>query len=428
MTLPRELADGLRLRHATAADTEALVAFNRDIHSEEDSIAVREMLDPTHPRMGPQDFLIIEDPQADNCIVSSACLIPETWAYDGIPFEIGMPEFVGTDPAYRQRGLMRTIMHALHQLSDERGCAAQIIHGVPWFYRRFGYEYALTFWAAYGMPVAQVPPVGDGGEEVHVRLATADDAALMRQLHAHNKAVVATNLSEDEWRYRLANTSDGAYTNRYFVVYGRDGRPAGYYRTWPKLRGSRLGVSVLVLNDLLPASDTLPAIARAVLAQGTRYAAEEGASFDSILFCLPSDHAAHLVFRNRLVVGSTQPLYVRVPNVAGFTRQIAPALERRLSQSAMHGFTGDVRINFYQDGLRLVFEQGRLTVAESITGHVGYGARYDAAFPPLVFLKLLFCHRSLDELQAMYPDCFATGMATPLLHALFPKQDAPIPF
>ncbi|NJO82728.1 MAG: GNAT family N-acetyltransferase [Blastochloris sp.] len=218
MRLPQELADGLRLRHATAADTEALVAFNRNIHSEEDSIAVREMLDPAHPRMRPQDFLLVENPQADNRIVSSACLIPETWAYDGIPFEIGMPEFVGTDPSYRQRGLMRTIMDALHQHSDEQGCVAQIIHGVPWFYRRFGYEYALTFWAAYGLPAAQVPPVGEEGEVVRIHQATADDAALIRSLHAHTKAVVATDLREDEWRYRLADTSAGSYTNHYFIV------------------------------------------------------------------------------------------------------------------------------------------------------------------------------------------------------------------
>ena len=43
-------------------------------------------------------------------------------------------------------------------------------------------------------------------------------------------------------------------------------------------------------------------------------------------------------------------------------------------------------------------------------------------FPPLVFLKLLFGYRSLEELRYDFPDCWASEQNTLLLNALFPKQ------
>ena len=43
-------------------------------------------------------------------------------------------------------------------------------------------------------------------------------------------------------------------------------------------------------------------------------------------------------------------------------------------------------------------------------------------FPPLVFLKLVFGYRSLEELHYAYPDCWATEGDALTLEALFPKQ------
>ena len=51
-----------------------------------------------------------------------------------------------------------------------------------------------------------------------------------------------------------------------------------------------------------------------------------------------------------------------------------------------------------------------------------YGDEAQAGFPPLVFLQLLFGHRSLAELQYSYPDVWATEEASFLVNTLFPKQ------
>jgi hypothetical protein len=52
--------------------------------------------------------------------------------------------------------------------------------------------------------------------------------------------------------------------------------------------------------------------------------------------------------------------YVRVADVAGFLRQVAPALEARLAASAVAGHSGRLAVSFYRTGVRLRFDHGRL--------------------------------------------------------------------
>src|SRR4030095_6565200 len=76
-------------------------------------------------------------------IVSSMLLVSQSWAYGGVPIPVGQTELGGTRPEYRGRGLVRTQFEVLHEWSARRGELLQVIAGVPWFYRQFGYEMAL---------------------------------------------------------------------------------------------------------------------------------------------------------------------------------------------------------------------------------------------------------------------------------------------
>ena len=87
----------------------------------------------------------------------------------------------------------------------------------------------------------------------------------------------------------------------------------------------------------------------------------------------------------------------------------------------MAGYTGELKIDFYRGGLRLVFEQGRLTDAADFRAE-GWDPEHQAGFPPLVFLQLLFGRRSLAELRYAFPDVWADQIGRPLLEALFPAR------
>lgn len=126
------------LRRTTAADTEALVAFNADIHRDPGDEGhspfmaawVRDLMSGAHPTFDVGDFTIVEDTRT-GVIVTSLNLISQIWSYAGVPFGVGRIELVGTRPDHRRRGLVRRQMAVAHRWSAERGEVIQGITGIP---------------------------------------------------------------------------------------------------------------------------------------------------------------------------------------------------------------------------------------------------------------------------------------------------------
>src|SRR5438128_1693285 len=132
----------------------------------------RAMLSGKHPTFRPQDFLIVQDTKTDT-IASSTCLISQTWSIDNIPFGVGRVELVATMPAYQRRGLVREQFRMLHEWSRERGELVQGITGIPYYYRQFGYEYAVEMAMPRQTYVPQQLPELKQGEREKFRLRRA---------------------------------------------------------------------------------------------------------------------------------------------------------------------------------------------------------------------------------------------------------------
>ncbi len=110
--------------------------------------------------------------------------------------------------------------------------------------------------------------------------------------------------------------------------------------------------------------------------------------------------------------------YIRVPDLPAFLIHVRPALDRHLADSVAAGFSGELKLNFFRDGLRMRFEQGRVSeIAGWQPDQPGDG---DAHFPGLQFLHLLCGRRRRGELAAETADCWVNNTAEVLLDALFP--------
>src|SRR5688500_2892563 len=160
----RDLGDGLVLRRAVKEDAEAVATFNSLVHREpgveHPDVGVeawtRDLMSGDHPTTSASDFLVIEN-TASGEIISSMNLISQRWTYAGIEFPVGRPEAVGTAPEFRRRGLVRAQFDVLHQWSAERGEMVQVITGIPWYYRQFGYEMGLALGGGRSGYVPAIP-------------------------------------------------------------------------------------------------------------------------------------------------------------------------------------------------------------------------------------------------------------------------------
>ena len=112
--------------------------------------------------------------------------------------------------------------------------------------------------------------------------------------------------------------------------------------------------------------------------------------------------------------------YIRVPDLIGFMEKIKHVLEERLEGSLAHNYTGKLHISFYsKHGLLMKFEKGKIV---SITDERPAIDKEDLHFPYHYFLNLLFGHKTMRDLESVFPDVGGNRNGHVLASILFPKQ------
>ncbi len=429
----RDLGEGLVIRRSSPADAEPLADFCGRIHSDDGpdkpdariAAWTRDLLAKPHPTFHADDFTVIAE-AATGRIVSTLNIISQTWAYEGIPFGVGRPELVGTLPEYRNRGLVRIQFEEIHKWSAERGELVQAITGIPYYYRLFGYEMALDLSGRrFGYEV-NVPKLKDGETEPYlIRRATEADLPFVARVYdeASARYELACQRTPEIWKYELDVQSENN-VNHYQIMIIEDsqGQCMGYFQH-PTCVG-RTGLSAVgyELQSGVSWLEVTPSVVRYLWQQGKEYAKRDGGDCLMFGFMLGSKHPVYEALGNSLP-GVHEPYawYMRVPDLPAFIRHIAPALEKRLAESIAAGYSGELKISFYRDGLRLVFEKGQLQIAESWKPK--NENEESAAFPRLTFLQLLFGYRNFDELHYAFADCYWNNNESyRLLNILFPKK------
>ncbi|HZU69765.1 MAG TPA: GNAT family N-acetyltransferase [Ktedonobacteraceae bacterium] len=445
-TYRRELGNGLVQRWSTQADTEKIAQLCGIVFRDKENdpsnnymlTSVRGQMSGDHPLMGPGDYAVIEDTSKEgNPIIACTCLWRRRWEYEGIAFDVGQPEFVATHPDYRNRGLIRRLFEMVHARSEAEGHLVQGITGIPYFYRQFGYEYALDLEGRRVTYSALIPKAQESTPEPYtLRAATFDDIPLLMELYNRQQArsMVWSVLSERFWRYYLDETEDPSALGKQIaikMIIDTVGVAQGYVMFADRRWGSSLNVYALNIVAGANWQAIVPSLLRALQSYGIQLPdAKPGVPpFNALSFCLGSAHPLYEALGEELAPFYEPPYawYIRVPDVLAFLRHIAPVLERRLANSAAASFTGKFTIDFFRGGLSIIFDSGRIKQIEPWRAPL-YQSDADAICPALVFLQLLFGYRSLDELRYAYPDVRVEKPgAGVVLNALFPKKFSWVP-
>jgi hypothetical protein len=434
----RDLGNGLILRWSTPGDTEDIAYLNsfvfrdgpNDPLNEPLANLMREVMSGQHLVMSPGDFALVEDTRRkEHPLVAGTCLWRQIWEYEGIPFVIGRPEIVATDPEYRYRGLVRAIFELIHARSEAEGHLVQGITGIRYFYRQFGYEYALDLGVQRITHFALIPKSQEGVPEPYtLRDATEDDVPLIQGLYDQYRASypVSTKIDEKWWRYQIRSLGKVNVDDYWHIqmIVDIEGVAQGYVIS-PRMRWR----TSLSIYDLATVPDInlqvlMPPLLRALQAHAQHVPAASGVGpAEKLSFRLGVKHPAYDVLSKELTYEPQLPYawYVRVPALPKFIRHIAPALEARLACSPLTGYSGTLTLNFYRGGLQLEFAEGKLTGVENWQMPL-WQPGADASFPPLVFLQLLFGRRSLEELEYAFPDVEVKIEVKLLLRTLFPAS------
>jgi hypothetical protein len=430
--LPIELGDGLVLRWATPEDVDELAAFNVRVHSDNPEEPetfleywTRDLMRGDHPTTKASDFTLVVDTNDGDKIVSTMNLISQTWLYEDIPFKVGRPELVATDEDYRRRGLVRKQFDVIHNKSAARGEMALAITGVPWYYRMFDYEMALDLGGARNFDWKMRGNHQPVDPEIYrMRPAEKADMPVLKTLYAEygRNSLITRQRDDLLWHYEIDGPHKESPYARHFLMIESiaEDEVVGYmdYKHW----GNRFVVREL---GVLPGKSWRPIclfVTRYLKAEADKLKEAGGKSADYVSFDLGADHPVYDAL-GRQLGKQFKPYawYMRVPDLHGFVRHIAPVLERRLANSVLVGHSGELKLNFFISEMKLVFEAGKLVDVGNFERKLIQDG--DASFPDLTFLQLLFGRRSFDELDDMFPDCYVNSAETAvLLNILFPKK------
>jgi GNAT superfamily N-acetyltransferase len=403
----RTLDHNLKLKSIDGPDdAERLIAFNTSIFGAGVGEMTRSLMFH-HPATKPEYWLYIE---VDGAIVSSLVLIPWEWRYDEVTLKSAEMGIVGTHEAYRNRGLIRLLDARFKELLRDGGFHLSHIQGIPYFYRQFGYEYALPLEEHWRAELHMISTPSDPG--IRFRPATAEDIpALMQFYEADMRRLnIATVRTADIWRYLLQSAA-GTATESEIWLLERGGQPVAYCRIAREGFGEGLIVDEVSRVEHHTADRLLGWLKLVAVERGKPY----------IRFNLPETNDLLRVARSSGVyrAGGYQ-WQIHVVDAARLLQRLSPVLERRLADSPFANLTQTVSINLYGSGVELGFEAGGLKAVNASAKPV----RSEINIPPNLLAPLVLGYRSREELSAFYPDLGIYGQSGALVDTLFPKMAA----
>lgn len=389
-------------------DVERFEAFHSAIVSEAEGNTCASLL-RHHPEMTFDDFNMVEDAQTGE-LLSTTGLIPWLCRYEEIPLRAAMLEMVVTHPQHRHRGLIRLQMKPFHQRVSEQGYDISIIEGIPYYYRQYGYTYAIDHRSYDSLPSYFIPDSPDPGKPSPWALqpATPADAPRLVELYRRTMESVAFHMERDAafWRYLL----DQAHLPVRLVVSQGDGSLAGYVASF-RMGDRGTFVYESGIRDHEAAMFAL-----------RQLKAEAGGEIR-----IGWPQTGTLVQIARSLGSRPFPTYqwlVRITDIAAFLTKIAPVLERRLANAGCGGLTVDLIVNLFREAYVLHFAAGKLITVERagfVDSSMGADGG-DLCIPPDAFVRLVCGYRDLDELDDAWPDIVIRPGSRRWLEVLFPKM------
>ncbi|MBI1281958.1 MAG: GNAT family N-acetyltransferase [Anaerolineaceae bacterium] len=409
----RPLDNGLVMKSINnQQDVERLAAFNGQIFGEGVS-GMTSGLILHHPQTRPHHWLFVED-EASSSIVSSLCLIPWQWRYEDVILKAGEMGIVSTLESYRNRGLVRAMTNRHQETLREESFDLGIIQGIPYFYRQFGYEYAVPLESHWNM---QLHNISDQWQAVynsyHYRAATPDDIPLLMSLYQETTSGlnISAVRSADHWRYLLQHDFGTDMEGETWLLLDAKGQAIGYWRIMLQGFGDGLILSETSRLNIQAAQALLYWLKRAAVQRTKPY----------IRMNLPPTNDLIRAAGNwGAQDNGSYAWQIHLVDVARLLLKLKPVLERRIAASPLAGLTRKVIINLYREAFELHFDRGELRTVRSV-GFIDGG---EIRIPPLLLAQLIFGYHSVDELRNFHKDVSVWGEGKYVMDILFPKLEA----
>lgn len=361
-----------------------------------------EKLISKHPHMALRDHFTVKQ---RGRIVASLNLIPLKWSLDGVTLKVAEMGCVATHPDHREKGLQRMLNAEFDRVLAEEGYDLAAIEGIPYFYRQFGYEYALPLDEETTIPLEKIPCYK---VKHRIRPFTPEDIPqAMRLLEKSQEKFLVHGIRDEEvWRMQ---EETGLWAERMFHGYAVEegGELVAYFR----IREHQEEKWLL----LLEVTETGPETTHSML--GFLKAWGEEKDLETLV-----SRVSHLepVNQHLTQLGGVEKTpyawQVKVVDHLVLFKKLIPLFERRLRNSGYRDLTGVLNFNFRRFTIKAEIEGGTFKEMKRIDDC----SDRSIGLNPYVFPKLLLGYKGRGELEGMYPDLRVRESHRGVVDVLFP--------
>ncbi len=344
------------------------------------------------PAFGPEGWLVAA--HGDRVV---ACIAPfENRVRIGRVELAGLEiEFVTSHPSVAGRGLIRRLFAMLAGTHPNH--LVHLMVGIPYFYRRLGYEYAIPSPPEQVIDEDQNLTLPSGWEFISVD-STYIDALQAAQADMSDDADVAFAHTDTRWRWLLASPN-------YTTLRACSGEEQAFARIhdW---KGDAYMFDIVARSP--DGLEALAAAARSVA----------GGSLSLLLRPALREIAAG--------VGETASqdyaYYAKVTDPVAALEALRPELSARLQRSDQAGAAGRLLISFYTSSVTLEYDRGAIGPVRPGDPERAPVAAGGAGVPPDLIATLLLGPDGFTTMARRHPDVLAGQAAGAVMGALFPPQ------
>ena len=397
----------------SAQDFSALKDFYDTVFTDEPVGQLASVLGQYFPDCENRYWFIVEH-EPSQTIAAALVLIPRIWQWQGLELKVAEQGIVATSPSHRGQNLQGLLNQAFDQAVQDGHFDLAIIQGIPGYYQRYGYHYALPLENHVNVHwhvIDQLPP--GHTDPLTFRTATTDDIPFLIQQDDHLERVydVCTKRNKDHWHYLLKHSQHTDTVSKFWIG-ERQNSPAAYLRL--PFNGFGEGQILSEVSHQLCIEDQVDLL---------KFAQSRGQLRSLPYLRLDLSHhcpLVKLVAGHGVNLGNSYGWQMKIPNMANWITKLTPILEKRLADGGIN-FTGLFRINCYGPSVDLHWHQGKLTKISQGDLSSIENADYGVDVPRDQLTPLLCGGYDWRTLRTTRPDLYPiNGTSEVLLDALFP--------
>ena len=398
----------LHISNDSKEDFIKILELNVAVHGEEIKEYI-ERIYKEHPKKKDILWFYIKD-NSTGQIISLLTLLPLEWKFEGKLLQVCEMGFVGTLKEYRGKGLIGKLNEFYERVMMERGYLLTCLRGIPYYYRRLGYEFVLSLDERFSLSPNQIPSMELS--HIDIRKASRKDIDYIKEKYNSNSNsfLISNNFDTESFYFKFMNDSFNDNKLLAYIIEEK-GKPEGYFLFGKSFDNE---VYTIITPQLSP-----PQMIKLLQHINEYPKKEHDLNLNVAEF---SEFGKYIIS----IGGKLQSNYgwqIKVPDLKRFFESIKVVLENRIEKSKFNNLSKTVIISDYKQSIELIFNNGKIEAIKSESGYPD-AEKCDVRIPGAMLLKLLLGDKTVDEINYIVKDARINPSSKNLIQILFPQVNS----